>query len=721
MTVHAIHLASPAATWDEGLPLGNGLLGALVWGDGGPLKLSLDRTDLWDLRPVPEWESPDYTYATVRRWHAEGRHAELTALLESPYRHPGPTRIPAGRLELVLGGKVLRSHLDTRRAVAEVVAEGVDLRLFVHATRPVGLGLCCGATPPLAGLIPPDFAGTRRHGAGPADTGGLPANALSLLGYAAGTCTAGPDWQRFVQPTWGGTAYAVEVAWRRVSATSTLIAWSVARGGAGEDPAAACRAEVAAALAEGWEAMLATHEAWWAQYWTRSAVRLPDAVVEELWHHEQYRFAAASRRGAPPISLQGPWTADDGQLPPWKGDYHHDLNSELSYWPCYAANHLEEGLAFLDWLWATRDEALAWTRSFWRKPGLNVPMTVDLAGRNIGGWRQYTHSATTAAWLAHHFWLHWRYSQDRGFLRNRAWPWLRDCAVFLEAVTEHGPDGWRTLPLSSSPEMHGNEPRAWFPGLTNYDLALIRWLMGATAGLAHEVGEPAEAVRWQGVLAELPELALDGDGSLLVAAGEPLTESHRHHSNLVAIHPLGLVDATRSPADRQTAATSLANLDRLGPGLWTGYSWAWLGCLRARSGDGVGAADAVRIFRTAFCGRNGFHLNGDQTGTKRYSTFGYRPFTLEGNFAAAAAVQEMLLQSHGGVIEPFPAIPPDWQEAAFTLLAEGGFLVSAELRQGRLHHVSVHAEHGGCGSLRLAADHIADFRLQAGETAYFEA
>ena len=78
-------------------------------------------------------------------------------------------------------------------------------------------------------------------------------------------------------------------------------------------------------------------------------------------------------------------------------------------------------------------------------------MTADLEQNQIGGWHQYTHSATTAAWLAHHFWLHWRYSMDRQFLEERAYPWLKDVSVFLEAVTEKGPDGKRTLPLSSSP------------------------------------------------------------------------------------------------------------------------------------------------------------------------------------------------------------------------------------------------------------------------------
>jgi alpha-L-fucosidase 2 len=176
-----------------------------------------------------------------------------------------------------------------------------------------------------------------------------------------------------------------------------------------------------------------------------------------------YKFGSATRSDTPPITLQGPWTADNGKIPPWKGDYHHDLNTELSYWPAYSGNQLDGAQGFVNWLWDTRKAARAWTKRFFDLPGLNVPMTADLQQKQIGGWHQYTHSATTAAWLAHHFYLHWRYSMDRQFLKDRAYPWLKETSIFLEAVTEKGPDGKRTLPLSSSPEINDNRLDAWFP------------------------------------------------------------------------------------------------------------------------------------------------------------------------------------------------------------------------------------------------------------------
>jgi alpha-L-fucosidase 2 len=107
----------------------------------------------------------------------------------------------------------------------------------------------------------------------------------------------------------------------------------------------------------------------------------------------------------------------------------------MTYWPAYVGDQLEAGLGFLDWLWDTREACRAWTRQFFGLDGLNVPMTADILNRQIGGWRQYTHSVSTSAWLSHHFHQHWRYSQDRAFLADRAYPYLGDVCRFVEGIS----------------------------------------------------------------------------------------------------------------------------------------------------------------------------------------------------------------------------------------------------------------------------------------------
>ncbi len=258
--------------------------------------------------------------------------------------------------------------------------------------------------------------------------------------------------------------------------------------------------------------------------------------------------------------------------------------------------------------------------------------------------------------------------------------------------------------MSSSPEINDNRPEAWFPTVTNYDLALDRWLFEKAAELAGELKLEEDRARWKQVLAEFPDFAVGADGALLVAQGYPLPASHRHFSHLMAIHPLGLIDWEQGEASRRIIRASLADLDRKGTSQWCGYSFSWLASLAARARDGARAERALEIFATAFTSRNSFHVNGDQSG-KGYSKFTYRPFTLEGNFAMPAGLQEMLLESHEGKIVLFPAIPDTWNDAEFhTLRAEGAYLVSARRRGGKLARVEIASERGGTIAIESTRD-----------------
>ncbi len=692
---HGLHYAEPALVWDEAMPLGNGLLGALVWGDGRPLRISLDRTDLWDLRPVPEFRSADYSYRTMRQWVKEGRIQDLHRLYDDPYGNPGPTKIPAGRIELTFDGDCAfeDASLDLAKASAEVrFGDGAIARVLVHAGRQIGVIQIASRKPVSIRLIAPPFAGEVTEEAG---AGKISAGDLATLRYEAPLEQRGDNWAAYLQKGWGGFSFAVVLVWRQFE-SGWLGVWSISTSKESIDPLAAVRERCETALERGFGMLVQEHERWWASYWDRVSVSVPNPVIERQWYLETYKFGAATRPDTPPITLQGPWTADDMKIPPWKGDYHHDLNTQLSYWPAYSGNRLDGARGYVRWLWETRETSREWTKRFFGLPGLNVPMTADLEQNQIGGWHQYTHSATTAAWLAHHFWLHWRYSMDRQFLRERAYPWLKSTAVFLEAVTEKGPDGKRALPLSSSPEINDNRLEAWFRSITNYDLALIRWTFERTAELAELLGEQGGADRWRTVLSEMPDLAIDSkDGRLLVAKDYPLPASHRHFSHLMAIHPLGMIRWENGDRDRTIIKASLADLDKLGTKQWCGYSFSWLASLAARARDGEKAERALEIFSRAFCLRNGFHCNGDQSG-KGYSDFRYRPFTLEGNFAAAAGLQEMLLQSYSGTIRLFPAVPASWHDVFFKgLRAEGAFVVSARREAGRVRSVEIVAEAGG--------------------------
>jgi alpha-L-fucosidase 2 len=445
--------------------------------------------------------------------------------------------------------------------------------------------------------------------------------------------------------------------------------------------------------------LLKSHQKWWRAWWGKSALSLPDDLIQTHWERERYKYGACTGRGLVPISLQSVWTADNGRLPPWSGDFHHDLNTQLSYWPAYAANHMDAGRCFTDWLWKVKPEAVLYTRRFFQREGLSFPGVTDIKGRLMGGWWQYSHNPTVAAWLGQHFYWQWRFSMDREFLEKRAYPWIAEAAKFFLDFSRIDKGGLRTLPLSSSPEINDDREDAWFPKTTNFDLAFIRWTFDKAAELAMELGLEEEARRWRECLSQWPPLALSEDQRLLVAPAYPLPYSHRHFSHLVAIHPLGLYDRDKT-GDRAVIEASLAELDRMGTDLWVGYSFSWLANLKARAEDGQGAAEALRIFARVFCSPNTFHLNGDQSGSG-YSRFTYRPFTLEGNFAWMSGLLEMLLQSHNDLIRIFPAVPAAWADISFRdLRAQGAFLISAERRDGRTVSVRCLSEKGGRLRLR---------------------
>jgi alpha-L-fucosidase 2 len=155
------------------------------------------------------------------------------------------------------------------------------------------------------------------------------------------------------------------------------------------------------------------------------------------------------------------------------------------------------------------------------------------------------------------------------------------------------------------------------------------------------------------------------------------------------------------PQDKDAIEHSIHQVQTNGTSAWCGYSFCWMACLYARTYQADSAVRQLQVFASNFCSSNSFHLNGDQKGGQ-YSHFTYRPFTLEGNFAFAQGVHELLLQSRRGYLQVFPAVPRSWKNVSFTnLRGEGAFLVSASIENNVPVKVKIVAEQGGILSIRL--------------------
>ena len=678
-----------ATVWDEAMPLGNATLGELVWQKGDNLRVSLDRIDLWDMRPIEVFKGEEFSFEWVKEHVRQGDYDPVIEVFEKKSYLPAPSKIPGAAIEVNTSdwGAVKENHLYLKDALCEVEWEnGANLKTFVQADAPVGWLVFENIPESFhLQLVPPQYSIK-----GGADEAGLGSSSLALLGYPQGVVLMDENKLAYHQPGWGDFFYDVVVEWEWKD-DKLLVVWSITSSLSGQDAGQ----EASKALWDGPGKAFKRHKGYWKAFWNGSAIEVPDTTIQRQYDREMYKFGSATRKDSYPISLQSVWTADDGFLPPWKGDYHNDLNTQLSYWPAYIGNHLDEGLGYLNTLWNQVGKYKEFTKKFFGKDGLAVPGYCTLEGDAMAGWVQYGFSPTTSAWLGQHFYLHWKYSADNEFLKERAYPFLRDVAVFLEQETEVRPDGTRTFEYSASPEINDNRIDAYFPDITNYDLALTKFAFVAAAEMADSLGLTEEAAHWKQVCGQLPDYSYDQDGGLAIAPGHPYNLSHRHFSHAMAIHPLGLLDVHHSPEEKDIIDATLSRLHANGPDWWCGYSYSWLANMEARAGHGEEAAEALKVFADCFVLRNSFHANGDQTRSGK-SRFTYRPFTLEGNFAYAAGLQEMLLQSQSGVIEVFPAVTKDWKDIRFEKLrAMGAFLVSAEMKDGEVTSVTVYSEKGG--------------------------
>lgn len=693
---HDLVFTSIPTRWDHGIPLGNGMLGALVWQKGSYLRISLDRADLWDERPIPELGLPQFTYKWVQEQVKNGTYDTVQKLFDWPYeREAAPTKIPAGALEIPIQsfGEVDSVRLNLEEATCKISwKDGSRLSLFVDANQPLGWFQLDSKDHELTiNFVPPPYNDSLHRASGSSVNG----RGLARLGYPPGRLDQHEGSIYFQQKGWGGFVYDVSVSLKKVGLTSTQGVWSISTKGGPYSPDKSSWTYTKDAMEGSYSQALEAHLKWWKEFWSKSSIELPDTILENQWYREMYKFGSASRKGAPPITLQAVWTADNGSLPPWKGDFHHDLNTQMSYWPGYTSNHLEESSVFTDWLWRFRSHAANYSETYFDVKGFNYPGVSTLSGKPIGGWIQYACSPTTSAWLAQSFYNQWKYSGDSLFLVQQAYPFIFSMASFLDNLSIEDSRSKKQLPISSSPEFNDNSIHAWFPKTTNYDLSLIRWTYEAAIEMAIALGKEHEAHYWENMLEKWPQLALSEQHQLEIAPGIPYAESHRHFSHLMSIYPLGLFNSNLNKKQKEIIDASIHQLITNGTGNWCGYSYAWLGALQARARNGDAAADALRTFSTCFCFPNSFHANGDQSGSGK-SGYTYSPFTLEGNFACAAAIQEMLLQSFDGVIRVFPAIPNSWKNLSFNQIrAEGGFLISAHMDHGMVSTVEIVSEKGG--------------------------
>ena len=711
--------------WDEAIPLGNGKIGTLIWGKADELRFSLDRTDIWDRTPPAECSNKDFTYSHLVELAKAGKTKEIRDLFDAPYQRPLPTKLPAGKLLFHFrNGYNVKSQLKLEEAAASLEIETetgkIQLQAFCHGSNEIGM---INIAAPLSEfsyeLVPVQYGNKKSHG-------------QSLGECASGDCVPGkctsdevasgehdqekydPDNREisqgsinqlfyekaqkntekdeklnqtvtwFTQPVDKNFSYGI-VAGCKEYVEKTVIFYKVVTSQDGENWIEDGKNQIKKELETGFDANFKTHKEWWNNYWNKSRISLPDEDMEKQWYITNYLFGSCSRKGCYPMPLQGVWTADDGNLPPWKGDYHNDLNTQFSYSHFYKANHLEEGESFIDFLWNLRGEAKNFAKKFYGAEGICFPGVMTIDGKPLGGWPMYSLSPVHQIWLCQSFIEYYRYTGNEDFLKNKMWPFCKETGVFISSILEKKADGLYYLPVSSSPEIHDDEQASWLKPNSNYDLSLLIYLFRNLVYFADKLELKKEKEHWQEYLDNLPPLAINDKNVLMLSPDESLNESHRHLSNSMAIYPLYLYDYNNEK-DKEIIDSTILDYERLGTGYWVGFSFPWMSHLYSIQGNGEGAYAQLKIFWECFCSPNGFHLNGDYK-KRGITTFHYRPFTLEANMLAADGLQEMLFQMRNGEISLFPAIPEKWKTGKVSFnnfRGERGLLVSACLENGKV-------------------------------------
>jgi alpha-L-fucosidase 2 len=706
---------TPATSWNDALPVGNGRLGAMVFGTVAKERIQLNEHSLWSGKAADDDKAGTRdALPKVRELLFSGQYAEANKLAQQQmmtpmntstfgsyqtlgdltleFDHSGEESDYRRELDLEAGMIKISYKIGNATFTRKVVASFPDRAIIVRleTDSPAGINVRAALSREKDAKTSAD-AGFVRLGGRPQPYG---VEFAAHLGCS----------------TEGGRKSLDESGFRVDGAKAVTLVITAATDYAKPNPAAESRAAISKATQRSWAAMVRSQAADHQALFRRVSLELngPDREAvptdERLgavrkgeqdptfaalyFNFGRYLLISCSRPGSLPSNLQGVWA--DGLNPPWSADYHININIQMNYWPAEVCGIGELHDQFFQYIEMLRPHAEKTAKVAYGCRGAVAHYTTNPWGHtgldgNIG----YGLWPDGLAWSSLHFWEHYEYTQDRTFLRERAYPMLKACAQFsLDYLVPDPKTGKLVAGPANSPEnryiapgnVRGNIVMG--PAMSQ---SIAYAVLSRTRRAAELLGvDPQFAQQCGAAIAKLQRIRIGSDGRIMEWPEEfgEVEPGHRHISHLFGLHPGYEVDPNDTPELAAAARKTLEYRLSHGGG-HTGWSAAWVTMFWARLLDGERSLEFFQKLLRDSTYPNLFDTHPAQGGAI---------FQIDGNFGGTAAIAEMLLQSHNNRLRFLPALPAAWKSGRFAgLKARGNVTVDLEWKDGRASTATLRA------------------------------
>jgi len=756
-----IWFAAPARDFTESSPMGNGRLGAMLFGGPDQERIVLNESSVWSGSRQDADRADAYkVLPEIRRLLLAGKNVEAEALVNANFTCQGPGSGGAqygcyqvlGNLHLAFSGgdsnapvTHYRRELNLEDAVTRVQFQrgGVVFHREMFASHPdevMVLRLTADQPGQISfalNLDRPERFLTTSAGTNELLMTGQLDNGLDGKGvrYAA----------RVRVLNRGGDVSCLGNTVRVSRADEAVLIISAAtdyRGFAGrnlKNPVAATLKDLNLAAGKSYESLRAAHIADYQKYFQRVALligpgdpvaaRLPTPERIQAFHagtndpalpvlyfnFGRYLLISSSRPGGLPPNLQGLWAEETHT--PWNGDWHLDVNVQMNYWPAEVCNLSDLNQPLFDLIASLQVPGAKTARAYYAAPGWVTHVIANPWGFTSPG-ESANWGVTTggSAWLCQHLWDHWLYTQDRSFLQW-AYPIMKGAAQFYASLLIEEPvHHYLVIAPANSPENSFLLPDGRTAAIslgTTVHAQMVRYLFNACIESSRilRIDERFrnELLAKQARLSPTP---IGPDGRVMEWP-EPYPEPephHRHISHLWGLYPGDEITPSGTPALALAARKTL--IARGDDGL--GWSFAYRALLWARLGDGNHAWLIMRRELNPVVTQEVHYDNGGGVYPNLFDAC--PPFQIDGNFGFTAALAELLVQSQTGGIQLLPALPDAWPEGHVSgLRARGGFVVDLAWQNGKLTSTTIHSDLGMPCSVNYAGKTVA-LTIPAGQS-----